>query len=214
MFIFVARGWLLESQEQQLEAMKTHLIYIVDDNRINLRMIGRRLKLKLKCETRLFENARDCIRAFDRRVPDMVLTDYNLDAGYSKKMNGDRLLTRVKSQHPMIPVIVYSSNGSSQLKKEMNRFGADDFVHHEKGFFIRIVNIVKYHLFRMRERAQKRHLKRIMLGLILSVMAVMLFMNYQAPELLPRFMPGMLVAMVFIAFVVYPVLQYINKVSS
>ena len=100
-------------------------IFIVDDNRFTLLLLGRKLKKAFGCKIRLFTSAHDCIAALEKDSPHVILSDYRLREDPGDTMNGDHLLVKLKKYFPEIPVIIYSSTQNAEMELQMMRFGAD-----------------------------------------------------------------------------------------
>lgn len=113
-------------------------VYVVDDNKFNLTLLNKIIQNATNSHVRSFSNAEDCLKEIEKRVPDLILSDYYLDEGHDNKLNGDSLLKQIKSNHPNIPVIMYSSKKDIDMVVDLIKSGAADFIERDSVFVSKI----------------------------------------------------------------------------
>ena len=74
-------------------------------------------------------NSDEALREIDRRPPGLVLLDIWLEGS---ALDGVQILERVKTQHPDLPVIMFSGHGTIETAVGAIKKGAYDFI--EKPF--------------------------------------------------------------------------------
>lgn len=129
---------------------KAKIIYIVDDSMYNLKAIDRKVKRALRCETRLFQDPNEALKAMEHQTPDLVLTDYRLDHHLHNALSGEQLLLAVKKMHPDVPVVVYSASKSELLALRLIARGAEEFIPRSSAFYQEIGPISAFHINRLR----------------------------------------------------------------
>jgi len=68
-------------------------------------------------------NGKEALEVMDRDRPDLVLTDMQMP-----EMNGLELVEAVRSQHPLVPVILMTAHGSEELAITALQRGASSYV--------------------------------------------------------------------------------------
>lgn len=131
-------------------------IYLVDDNDVTLLLLGQKIRKALHCKIRLFSSAKECLKALDKSIPQIIISDYRLKNENGEGMNGDRLLVEVKKEHPDLPVIIYSSRTNIDMELDMKRFGADSATSGGANLFDRITELVNSQLAVLEELSKKR----------------------------------------------------------
>lgn len=109
-------------------------IFVVEDSPVALAAIRKELQQTVHCHVKGFTSAEECLYKMEQGLPDLILSDYFLDALYERKMNGDRMLALIKAKYPHIPIIMYSSENSIEVVIRLMKLGAVDFIPKEKNF--------------------------------------------------------------------------------
>ena len=94
-------------------------VLIVDDAEVD-RVMAENFVHKSGHETELAVDGRDALEKMSKRLPDLVLTDLVMD-----NMDGLELVTRVRSQYPMVPVILMTGYGTNDTAVRALQAGAD-----------------------------------------------------------------------------------------
>jgi len=153
-------------------------IFVVDDNRFTLLLLGRKLKKTFGCKIRLFTSAYDCIAALEKESPDVILSDYRLQDDALHGMNGDHLLIKLKKYFPEIPVIIYSSTENAQMELQMMRFGADGVTSaNGEALFDKVTDRLKLQLKQLSRLSNR---KKIIWGTFIALAAISAIFLYLA----------------------------------
>ena len=105
------------------ESMVMQTLLVVDDSRVDRRLVGGLLQKTGEYEVIYAENGRDALERLELDIPDAVLTDLQMP-----EMNGLELVQAIKSDYPLIPVLLMTAQGSEELAVEALRLGAASYV--------------------------------------------------------------------------------------
>ena len=105
------------------ESMVMQTLLVVDDSRVDRRLVGGLLQKTGEYEVIYAENGRDALERLELDIPDAVLTDLHMP-----EMNGLELVQAIKSDYPLIPVLLMTAQGSEELAVEALRLGAASYV--------------------------------------------------------------------------------------
>ena len=98
-------------------------ILVVDDSAVDRRLVGGMLQQDSEFAVEFAVHGADAIAQMEASVPDLVVTDLMMP-----KMNGLELVTAVRAQYPLVPVILITSKGSEEVAAEALRRGAASYV--------------------------------------------------------------------------------------
>src|ERR1051325_722653 len=170
-------------------AMKNEKItvFLVDDSEVAAESLAEELKNSLHCTVRKFYTAEDCLMHLGEH-PDLVLADYYLDADYSKRMNGDQLLSKIRKEQPHLPVIMYSARNTAEVVRRLMRLGASAFVPKEKNFIRIVRNAVARQVDKIRTEYADTIARREIITVCLLFIAAVFALHWCLPEVLPYFM--------------------------
>ncbi|NQV23348.1 MAG: response regulator [Rhodopirellula sp.] len=98
-------------------------LLVVDDSRVDRRLVGGLLQKTGEYEVIYAENGRDALERLELDIPDAVLTDLHMP-----ELNGLELVQAIKSDYPLIPVLLMTAQGSEELAVEALRLGAASYV--------------------------------------------------------------------------------------
>jgi DNA-binding NtrC family response regulator len=96
-------------------------IYIVDDEESILKMLTHWCKNQWGYNVKTFSNGKDFLKSLNEN-PDLVLLDIMLP-----DINGNEILSKIKTHEPSLPVIMLSAQGSVEVALESIRLGAFDY---------------------------------------------------------------------------------------
>ena len=105
------------------ESMVMQTLLVVDDSRVDRRLVGGLLQKTGEYEVIYAEIGRDALERLELDIPDAVLTDLHMP-----EMNGLELVQTIKSDYPLIPVLLMTAQGSEELAVEALRLGAASYV--------------------------------------------------------------------------------------
>jgi DNA-binding NtrC family response regulator len=184
--------------------MKTEklTIFVVDDSPVALDTITRELQRTIHCNVRGFTSAEDCIFRMEDGLPDLVLSDYYLDALYERKMNGDQMLARIKVKYPHIPVIMYSSQNSVEVVIRLMKLGAIDFIPKEKNFIKKVGEITSKEINKMKTESETNWIARGMLFVLAAFLTSLMIIHAYSPGSVEYFIIGGMIFLCIGAFVV------------
>lgn len=103
--------------------MVMQTLLVVDDSRVDRRLVGGLLQKTGEYEIIYAENGRDALERLELDIPDAVLTDLHMP-----EINGLELVQAIKSDYPLIPVLLMTAQGSEELAVEALRLGAASYV--------------------------------------------------------------------------------------
>lgn len=103
--------------------MVMQTLLVVDDSRVDRRLVGGLLQKTGEYEVIYAENGRDALERLELDIPDAVLTDLHMP-----ELNGLELVQAIKSDYPLIPVLLMTAQGSEELAVEALRLGAASYV--------------------------------------------------------------------------------------
>lgn len=103
--------------------MVMQTLLVVDDSRVDRRLVGGLLQKTGEYEVIYAENGRNALDRLELDIPDAVLTDLHMP-----EMNGLELVQAIKSDYPLIPVLLMTAQGSEELAVEALRLGAASYV--------------------------------------------------------------------------------------
>jgi CheY-like chemotaxis protein/anti-sigma regulatory factor (Ser/Thr protein kinase) len=98
-------------------------VLVVDDSPVDRRKAGGLVEESLGWHVLYAENGRDALTAVERRRPAVVLTDLQMP-----EMDGLELVEAVRSQYPLLPVVLMTAHGSEEIAVEALRRGAASYV--------------------------------------------------------------------------------------
>jgi len=104
-------------------ACAAHTVLIVDDSAMDRHLAG---AIVQKCDgwQALFaSDGREALEILRQKKPDVVLTDMLMP-----EMDGLELVRAIRSEHPLVPVILMTAHGSDDLAMQALRSGAASYV--------------------------------------------------------------------------------------
>ncbi|MFA5802658.1 MAG: sigma-54 dependent transcriptional regulator [Thermoleophilia bacterium] len=97
-------------------------ILIVDDEKNMRFVVGRALK-SAGNDVREAASGEEALKSFEESVPDMVILDQRMPG-----MDGITTLTRIRQEHPGLPVIMLTAHGNVESAVEAMKAGATDYL--------------------------------------------------------------------------------------
>jgi CheY-like chemotaxis protein/anti-sigma regulatory factor (Ser/Thr protein kinase) len=107
----------------ELAAPAGHTVLIVDDSPMD-RLLAQSIVQKMEGWTATFAgNGVEALALLEKHTPDIVLTDLQMP-----EMDGLKLVQAVRSQYPMLPVILMTAHGSEDIAIQALQKGAASYV--------------------------------------------------------------------------------------
>ena len=98
-------------------------ILVVDDALADRALVGGLLTKSMDCTVLEAPDGKEALAQIESERPDLVLTDLNMP-----QLNGLELVTAVKDDYPLIPVILITAQGSEEIAAEALQRGAASYV--------------------------------------------------------------------------------------
>ncbi len=102
-------------------------VLVVDDSEVDRRLVGGLLERQGRCTIVYAHDGKDALQRFATTVPDLVLTDLQMP-----EMDGLELVTALKADYPLTPVVLMTAQGSEDIASEALRRGAASYVPKKK----------------------------------------------------------------------------------
>lgn len=98
-------------------------VLVVDDSAVDRRLAGALLEKNCACTLAYAEDGQEALRLMARQRPDLVVTDLQMP-----EMDGLELTTTIKSEYPLVPVVLMTAQGSEEVAAQALRRGAASYV--------------------------------------------------------------------------------------
>jgi CheY-like chemotaxis protein len=98
-------------------------VLIADDSVVDRRLAGRLLENTLGCTVDYAANGKQALELLAQRLPDLVLCDLQMP-----EMDGLELVAAIKTDYPVVPVILMTAQGSEEIAAQALRRGAASYV--------------------------------------------------------------------------------------
>src|SRR3984957_19289228 len=98
-------------------------LLVVDDSAMDRRVGGGILEKNPDWSILYAVNGKEALEEIEKHIPDLVLTDMQMP-----EMNGLQLVTTVKEEYPLIPVVLMTAQGSEEIAVQALRAGAASYV--------------------------------------------------------------------------------------
>jgi len=98
------------------------LVLVVDDDN-GARLAMRDFLSEEGYEVWLAENGQRALDHIDQQVPELLVTDLEMP-----EIDGERLIARVRSLHPTLPILVITSRLVVDARREAERLGVYGFL--------------------------------------------------------------------------------------
>lgn len=181
--------------------IKEFTIFVVDDSPVALDIITRAIRQTIYCNVKGFTSAEDCLYGMENGLPDLILSDYYLDALYERKINGDQMLSRIKKAYPGIPVIMYSSQNSIDVMLRLMKLGAVDFIPKEKDFLKTISSITNSQINKIKKDYENSWITRVVLFMIAAFTGLIIIVHIYSPDSVIYTIIGIMLFLCIVVFV-------------
>jgi CheY-like chemotaxis protein len=98
-------------------------VLVVDDSAVDRRLAGGLLEKHSACAVRYAADGKEALEQMALHLPDLVLTDLQMP-----QMNGLELVAAVKTDYPLVPVVLMTAQGSEEIAAQALRQGAASYV--------------------------------------------------------------------------------------
>jgi DNA-binding response OmpR family regulator len=106
---------------------KGALIYVADDDLFIRELVKKTLTVEgFKVET--FSYGEECLKALEKKIPDLVVLDYLFSISNNEVMNGKEIFFQIRKIDPDLPVIMLSGQDSGGVVLELARLGINDYI--------------------------------------------------------------------------------------
>lgn len=98
-------------------------VLVVDDSLTDRKLAGGLLARREGLEILYATNGQDALEQIELHLPDLVVTDLNMP-----ELDGLELVRRIRTEYPLVPVILMTAQGSEQIAVQALRTGASSYV--------------------------------------------------------------------------------------
>lgn len=98
-------------------------VLVVDDSLTDRKLAGGLLARCEGLEILYANNGQDALEKIELHLPDLVVTDLNMP-----ELDGLELVRRIRTDYPLVPVILMTAQGSEQIAVQALRNGASSYV--------------------------------------------------------------------------------------
>jgi CheY-like chemotaxis protein len=98
-------------------------LLVVDDSPTDRRLAGALLEKHFECTVQYAADGQEAVQQMSGQLPDLVLTDLQMPV-----MDGLELVSAVKNEYPLVPVILMTAQGSEEIAARALRQGAASYV--------------------------------------------------------------------------------------
>lgn len=126
---------------------KNTVIFIVDDDPMQLNMLKDHLSAMSTFDIHTFSTGEDCIAQISK-APDIVFLDYNLSNKNANAMDGLEVLRELKEKNPNGEVVMLSGQDKIEVAVDTMKFGAFDYIVKGESAFYRAEKAV-FNLYKL-----------------------------------------------------------------
>jgi CheY-like chemotaxis protein/anti-sigma regulatory factor (Ser/Thr protein kinase) len=131
-------------------------ILVVDDSAVDRKLAGGLLQKNPDWQVFYANDGKQALQEIELHLPDLVLTDLQMP-----EMNGLELVTKVREEFPMVPIILMTAKGSEEIAVQALQHGAAYYVP-KKMLSQELAEVVERTLHTAKEsRSQSRLLRRM-----------------------------------------------------
>jgi len=116
---------------------KKILIFLVDDDDLFLKSLEIDFAHNTGSTIKTYATGELCIENLSEK-PDVIILDYYLDSVDKTAINGLETLVRIKETHPLIPVIMLSSQDKIEVAVNCMKHQAFDYIVKSETAFLRL----------------------------------------------------------------------------
>lgn len=147
------------------------LVYVVDDDPMQVQMMSDHLKEKFGFDVRGFSTGEEAVNNLPNH-PDIVVLDYYLNSVKADARNGSEILQFIKKEFPNIQVIMVSGQDSMEVAVDTMTYGAADYVVKGDNQFIKLSHAVEKLFVNERLHHQVAYYKNLSTLTIVAVVLI------------------------------------------
>ena len=126
--------------EYPITPKQTRVVFIIEDDPMQLQMMKDHLNSKFVLETHIFNSGEAALSKLHLR-PEVVILDYHLKVDGKADENGVDILKQIKDKLPLTQVIMLSGQDKIGVSVDCMKHGAYDYIVKGESAFARIENI-------------------------------------------------------------------------
>jgi DNA-binding NtrC family response regulator len=157
------------------------LVYIVDDEPLQLELLKDHLQKTSSYEIHAFGSGEECLSAAKVRKPSIVFLDYNLDSKNRQAMDGIDVLKEIKELDSEIEVVMISGQDKIDVAVNSMKYGAFDYIVKGEGAFMRaekaIFNIYRFHRLQGSANTYKKLMVFFGIGMLIMIVLVIILQS-------------------------------------
>ncbi|MCX6350913.1 MAG: response regulator [Bacteroidetes bacterium] len=120
---------------------KDLLIFIVDDDPMQLMMLEDHLSKFKHFKIKTFATGEECLAKINEK-PDIIVLDFNLDSVDRNAREGLDILKEIKEINDDIDVVMLSGQDKMEVAVNTMKYGAFDYVVKNESAFVRVENAI------------------------------------------------------------------------
>lgn len=124
-----------------MSTLKKISVFLVDDDAMYLKLLEKEFSEKLEYSVTTFATGERCLENLMEK-PDIIVLDYYLNGIEKNALNGLETLSRIKSAHPEIPVIMLSSQDKIEVAVNCMKLQAVEYIIKSETAFARLHNAI------------------------------------------------------------------------
>ena len=117
-------------------------LFLVDDDALFLKSLEIEFMQHAGFEIETYVTGELCLENLSKN-PDIIILDYHLDGIDKTAMNGMQTLDKIKISHPLLPVVMLSSQDSIDIAVTCMHHKAFDYVVKSETAFIHLQKIIE-----------------------------------------------------------------------
>src|SRR5262245_35970971 len=98
-------------------------VLVVDDSPVDRRLAGGLLEKNSRMTVEYAEHGADALTKIQASPPDIVVTDLQMP-----QMNGLELVGAIRANHPLVPIVLMTANGSEEIAVQALQRGAASYL--------------------------------------------------------------------------------------
>jgi DNA-binding NarL/FixJ family response regulator len=156
--------------EYPLEPKRARVVFLIDDDPLQLEMMADFINKKYKLELHTFSSGEEALAKIDLR-PEVIILDYHLNNVNPDAANGAEILKKIKERTPLAQVIILSGQDNLSIATDCLKYGAFDYIVKGESAFKRLEQIFN-NIDQMMDNIYFRKFNHDMLRLLLVVVGL------------------------------------------
>jgi two-component system OmpR family response regulator len=126
--------------EYPLEPKRARVVFLIDDDPLQLEMMADFINKKYKLELHTFSSGEEALAKIDLR-PEVIILDYHLNNFNPDAANGAEILKKIKERTRLAQVIILSGQDNLSIATDCLKYGAFDYIVKGESAFKRLEQI-------------------------------------------------------------------------